>query len=212
MALLACAGSEERVRSVSEEEYRSSRACWFNASGEFTSFLVAARREGITELLPISGKCLVEPGRRSLALATLRQLGTIDLVDDHGTLRRVFPDFVDGTIVFDRPPLDPGAQPLPAKVYYFRARTTLVRYPGGIAYAPSEILQLDDTNLDLQRFVELDAAGRERLWQVRRVERLNASGGVSVERAPRALSKRNWSGREDSNLRPLPPEDSALPG
>ena len=22
----------------------------------------------------------------------------------------------------------------------------------------------------------------------------------------------NWSGREDSNLRPLPPEDSALPG
>jgi len=24
--------------------------------------------------------------------------------------------------------------------------------------------------------------------------------------------KDNWSGREDSNLRPLPPEDSALPG
>jgi hypothetical protein len=26
------------------------------------------------------------------------------------------------------------------------------------------------------------------------------------------LQRRNWSGREDSNLRPLPPEDSALPG
>ena len=24
--------------------------------------------------------------------------------------------------------------------------------------------------------------------------------------------RKNWSGREDSNLRPLPPEDSALPG
>ena len=24
--------------------------------------------------------------------------------------------------------------------------------------------------------------------------------------------KKMWSGKEDSNLRPLPPEDSALPG
>jgi hypothetical protein len=27
---------------------------------------------------------------------------------------------------------------------------------------------------------------------------------------PKLLKK--WSGKEDSNLRPLPPEDSALPG
>ena len=169
-ALAACASSEERVRTVSEEEY-GSRACWFDPSGEFASFLVAARREGVTELLPISGRCLVEPGRRSLALATLRQLGAIDLVDDHGTLRRIFPEFRDGTIVSEMPPADPQAQPLPARIYYFRARVTLVRYPGGIAYAPCEILQIEDTTLDLQRFIELDAAGRERLWRARRAGR-----------------------------------------
>ena len=37
---------------------------------------------------------------------------------------------------------------------------------------------------------------------------------MALQRVREALGaeKRKWSGREDSNLRPLPPEDSALPG
>ena len=31
-------------------------------------------------------------------------------------------------------------------------------------------------------------------------------------RFPEGFLLENWSGKEDSNLRPLPPEDSALPG
>ena len=33
-----------------------------------------------------------------------------------------------------------------------------------------------------------------------------------VQMSPRTSGCGQWSGREDSNLRPLPPEDSALPG
>ena len=36
---------------------------------------------------------------------------------------------------------------------------------------------------------------------------------IGQERRISAISRgKSWSGREDSNLRPLPPEDSALPG
>ena len=33
-----------------------------------------------------------------------------------------------------------------------------------------------------------------------------------IRKAQISALHRKWSGREDSNLRPLPPEDSALPG
>ena len=39
-----------------------------------------------------------------------------------------------------------------------------------------------------------------------------APAPVSIERQFGHLRIVKWSGREDSNLRPLPPEDSALPG
>lgn len=41
---------------------------------------------------------------------------------------------------------------------------------------------------------------------------LAADRRIAGSRGIDARAKRNWSGKEDSNLRPLPPEDSALPG
>ena len=35
---------------------------------------------------------------------------------------------------------------------------------------------------------------------------------IAVWTIRRMVLQEQWSGREDSNLRPLPPEDSALPG
>jgi len=61
-------------------------------------------------------------------------------------------------------------QPMPSsvdRVYYFRARVTAVRLPNGTAYAPEQILQLDDANITFERFLELTAAERERLWRSR---------------------------------------------
>jgi DNA-binding MarR family transcriptional regulator len=56
------------------------------------------------------------------------------------------------------------------------------------------------------------ANGRQRTWAS-----LTRSGRAAFRTHVAALDTlaagiENWSGREDSNLRPLPPEDSALPG
>ena len=48
-----------------------------------------------------------------------------------------------------------------------------------------------------------------RKWSSASASLLSFRGEIT----PRMISSsENWSGREDSNLRPLPPEDSALPG
>jgi hypothetical protein len=42
---------------------------------------------------------------------------------------------------------------------------------------------------------------------------MSRSGPCSFQQAACGITLTSkWSGREDSNLRPLPPEDSALPG
>ena len=41
---------------------------------------------------------------------------------------------------------------------------------------------------------------------------LKDAGAQITLASPKGGPKQTWSGREDSNLRPLPPEDSALPG
>ena len=51
-------------------------------------------------------------------------------------------------------------------------------------------------------------SGAPQLGRCFRVGTVRCSG----RSGPPTVGSRNWSGREDSNLRPLPPEDSALPG
>jgi hypothetical protein len=163
LALAACGGSEEVVRTVTQETY-SSRPCWFNAEGEFTAFLLLTSGEGRAIPYPISGKCLVEPGQRSVGATALRQLGIVELVDEHGALQRAFPNVSMSTSVIT----DQEADFSNSRLYYFRARVTPVQLPNGIAYAPEHILQLDDANVTFARFLELTAAEREMLWRARR--------------------------------------------
>jgi hypothetical protein len=160
-ALAACVGSAEVVRTVGLEEYRS-RSCWFDTGGDFESFLLLAHGEERAIAFPISGKCLVEPGQRSLAQMTVRQIGIVDLVDEHGELRRAFPGFT----LSDSTTTDQEGMP-DGRLYYFRARVTNVPLANGLAYAPVRILQLDDTHMTFSRFLELDAAGRTSLWRAR---------------------------------------------
>ena len=50
--------------------------------------------------------------------------------------------------------------------------------------------------------------------QTQFIERLKGrkSERLQMSTANSGVKHYNWSGREDLNLRPLPPEDSALPG
>lgn len=112
---------------------------------------------------PISGKCLIEPGQSSLAQATLREVGIVDLIDNHGELQRAFPQVsMSDSTSTDQEGLSNG------KLYYFRARITPVHLPNDVAYAPERILQLEDANISFERFLELTTAERERLWNTSR--------------------------------------------
>jgi hypothetical protein len=161
-ALAACAGSEDEVRTVAAEAYPS-RPCWFEPGGEFSAFLVLASKDGRAIPYPISGKCIVEPGQRSLGLATLRQIGIVALIDRHGALQRAFPAVSISTSVnTDQEMPSPDT-----KLYFFRARVTNVRLPSGTAYAPTQILQLVEVNMPFERFLELTAIERANLWRAR---------------------------------------------
>jgi hypothetical protein len=162
-ALATCAGSEDGVRTVSPDAYMSP-SCWFDRNGEFSSFLLVARGEGYLVPYPISGRCVVEPGQRGLALATVRQLGKVPLTDNHGALRRAFPGpSISSSLVTDQ-----EVQLSNGRLYFFRARVTRIRVRNGIAYAPEEIFQLDDANMAFEHFLDLTAPERERLWHARR--------------------------------------------
>ena len=150
------------MRTVAPQAY-ASQLCWFDPGGELTSFLVLAREDSVAVPYLVSGRCLVEPGQRSLGAATLRQLGAVRMADDHGALRRAFPNASMSTSIITDQPL-PSSD---SRVYYFRARVTQIRIPSGPAYAPEQILQLDDTNMTFERFLRLTAAERVRLWQAR---------------------------------------------
>ena len=160
LALAACTGSEEQVRTVTQEDYVA-RPCWFDAQGDFVAFLLYHAGDGRGMAYPISGKCRVEPGQRSFALATARQIGLVDLVDRRGVLQRFFPDvgLADSTVT---------DQEIPAsitKIYFVRARVAPVPMPGGPVYTAERVLRLDDLNITIERFMELSATERDAVWR-----------------------------------------------
>ena len=161
-ALAACVGSEDGIRTVGPEDYVS-RSCWFNAGEEFTGFLVLARNNENQVAYPVSSKCVVQLDQRSLGASTLRQLGAVELVDRDGTLQRALPGPTMSTSVATHQ-LMPS---LNSRVYYFRARVRIIPMSGNPVYSPVEILQLEAANITFERFLELDLAGRERLWRAR---------------------------------------------
>jgi hypothetical protein len=160
LALVACSGSEERVRTVTREEYVSP-TCWFDAQGDFVAFLFYHAGNGRAMAAPISGKCMEEPGRRGLGLTTARQIGIVDLVDRRGVLQRFFP----GVVLADSTITDQEIPASTTKVYFVRARVAPVPMPGGPVYTAERILRLDDLNLTIEQFMELTAAERESLWR-----------------------------------------------
>ncbi len=162
-ALVACADGDEAIRTVGEEAYVA-RPCWFDTEGAFNTLLVLARDSAEQVPYPISGKCLVQLDRRSLASSTLRQLGAVEMVDRDGTLQRAFPGPTMSTSVATHQ-LMPS---LNSRVYYFRARVRTVPMSGNPVYSPEQILQLEDANITFGRLLELTAAERERLWHARR--------------------------------------------
>lgn len=160
LALAACIGSEEQVRTVTQEDYLA-RPCWFDAQGDFVAFVFYHSGEGRAMAVPIAGKCRVEPEQSSLALATARQIGLVDLIDRQGVLQRFFP----GVVLAESTITD---QEIPAsitKVYFIRARVAPVPMPGGPVYTAERILRLDDLDITVEHFMKLTAAERDELWR-----------------------------------------------
>ncbi len=139
-----------------------SERCWFDADGNFEGFLVLAREGDLAVPWPISGRCLREEGGVALDVLTLGELGRVEVLDKHRTLQRAFETSVNDRAVDHLP-----GPTLESRVYYFRARVTALPVPGGPAYAPQEVLQLEDTNLAFGRFLELNADERKALWRAR---------------------------------------------
>lgn len=155
--IVACSNGGTELVAVSSETY-DSRACWFDRQGDFVAFLALARDGQLAVPYFVSTNCLVR-GYTSYGEATLLHLGTIRMIDSHGSLQRAFPEVrLSGNVRTDLP--------LPSsdsKLYYFRAQLATVPSEHIVIYAPRNITQLTDMNMQFERFLGLSREEREGL-------------------------------------------------
>jgi len=166
-ALTACTGPggqdpDAEIPTVDASSYLTER-CWFDHEGRFGAFVVLAQKNDLAVPWPISGRCLIEHDAGDLGFATLSQIGRVELIDKNGVLQRSFGTFVNNRTVNHLP-----GPSLVNRVFYLRARVTLVAVPGSPVYAPEEMLELSDTNMTFEQFLALNADERKALWRALR--------------------------------------------
>lgn len=162
--IAGCATHGEEFPTVDPTTYLS-ESCWFDSDGNFNAFLIIARADYTAVPWVISGKCLIEHNdddEIGLGVATLGQLGRVEVVDELGVLQRAFGTRVNSEVVDHLPVPSSGS-----KVYYFRARVTPIPVGSGHVYKPEEIVQLEDTNMVFEPFLRLSPAERKELWRAR---------------------------------------------
>jgi len=92
-------------------------------------------------------------------MATIDHLRAIPMVDSYGALQRALPQVViSDNVATDR--TRPSAE---STLYYFRARVTKVHGRYMLTYAPRNIIELTELNMDFQHFLSLSGEERDRL-------------------------------------------------
>lgn len=153
-----CAVDSEKLVQVSSEGYGTPQ-CWLSESQELEAFLVAASEDGVVVPYLISSRCLVSEDYTSQGEATLHHLNAVRVSDSRGTLRRA----LKVKAVVDNVSTD---QPLPSstsKVYYIRGHVNQQVYTSMTVYNFTDIINLYDSNLSFERFLEFNGEGRQSL-------------------------------------------------
>ena len=137
-----------------------SRACWFDGGGEnFVAFLVFGRADRVAIPYFISTRCVVSAGYSSYGMATIDRLRAIPMVDSYDVLQRAMPEVV----ILSNVGTDQARPSAESILYYFKARVTRVHGRYVTTYAPLNIIELTEMNIDFGRFLGLSGEQRERL-------------------------------------------------
>jgi hypothetical protein len=156
--IVACTKGDEQIVLVRAETYES-RGCWFDREGDFVAFLALARDDRLAVPHFISTKCLVNGDYDSDGEATIRNLGTISMVDSYRSLQRAFPTVIMSDNVRTDLPL-PSSD---SKLYYFRAELRTLPRSYDTVYAPQNIVELTDMHMSFEHFLNLSREQRQRL-------------------------------------------------
>jgi hypothetical protein len=154
MLVAGCGAQRPALEIVESQEY-GARRCWFEGV-EFTAFLVMAEEDGRAVPYAVSAKCLVTGNSHSDGMAVLDHLNTIRLVDRSGTLQRAFPRVRILDSLRSHPP-QPSSR---SRMYYIRAHVTDLKDHSYVVYAPQEVIELKDLNLEFEPFLDLSRQER----------------------------------------------------
>jgi hypothetical protein len=156
--MMSCSVRHDEVRIVRSDEYNSGR-CWINGHNEFQSFIAIAQEDDEGVPYAISSNCMVTAGYTSSGEATLHLLNTIRMIDTFGTIQRLIPNLnVSDNVRSD--------QPMPSsdsKIYFFRAHFTRIPDEHSVIYAPRNVVELTDTGVSFEQFLDMAATDREHL-------------------------------------------------
>ncbi len=150
--------SQYDVKDVSSDGYESAE-CWFNDSGEITSFMVLAEEAGTAVPYLVSARCMLTEGYSSYEEAMVHKLNTILLMDYSGLIQSRFPQIrILSNIATD------GPVPYPdSKVYYFQSSVSHSYIHGKKVYTPTSLRSLVNTDIRYLDFLRLSVQERTKL-------------------------------------------------
>lgn len=159
----ACMASSEKISIVTPESY-ASKSCWVDRNGNLSAYLILAQEGDLATPYLVSTNCIVEDNYSSDGEGILHNLNVVRMTDTHRRLQRKMPKV---KVIGNTGPHLP--HPSSAnKVFYINARSMQIPHSSMTLYAPVDIRQLIDTNVNFERFLELSRKEREALFGIYR--------------------------------------------